>query len=292
MTLLTNRCGLKVAAAVSLSIASLSSAQSAQAASIAESSGGFAFNNFSSTPLFTDSDTDTITLTTGNGSEAIATADAIFEIFPAAEAVNVLENSAFSAEPISSAFAQSEATIIGDFFVNAGDIFSFDFAGFLNLSTATETPADFAEASLITQYSIFSQNSNETLTELDFFGLFGQLSTPTGEDDFEIDSSEAITLNPFEVTGIVGPTETAENIAVSVSGSYERLFEAATTLTLIELKQASAFSQNDGSTQVPEHSSPLVWLLGVGGAILLLGGHRQATQPAHAYASAPQFSYR
>ncbi len=259
----------KASAAASLSTAALFSSQSAQAATLANATGGFSFTNFSRVPLFTDATGDTFTQTTGNGSEAIATADAVFEIFPTAEAANIIENSAFSPLADSSAFAESAATIVGDFFVGAGETFSFDFVGFIDLTTTTENPTDTASVFLQTQYSIFNQIPGETsgttvLTELDFFNLLGQLSTPTGNDDFNIESSNAISINPFEVNGIAGPDEANESLSVLLTGRYERFFETETTLTLIELKQGNAFSENVGATAVPEYTSPLVWLLGAG----------------------------
>ena len=289
MTQLAEQRGVKISAAVSLSVASFFSMQPAQAASLAEFSGGFSFSNFSSTPLFTDTDTDTVTLTTGNGSEAIAAADAVFQIFPTAQAANLISGSASSANPADSASAQSTATVIGDFFINAGDTFSFDFAGFLDLSTVTETPDDFATVSFVTQYSIFSQSDAGVLNELDFSGLSGEINTPTGTDDFDFDISDAITVDQFVVDSNVGPTETAESVKASVSGSYERLFKDDTALTLVEFKQASTSSKNKAATEVPEHSSPLVLLLGMGG-VLAFSRYQKRIKPALLCSPAPKFA--
>ncbi|NJM96011.1 MAG: hypothetical protein HC800_01255 [Phormidesmis sp. RL_2_1] len=260
----------KILAATSLSIASFFSIQSVQAASLAKSSGEFAFSRFSSTPLFTDADSQTLTLTTGDDSEAEANADALFEVFPTINAANVISNFAFSSEVASSASSQSTATVIGSFFVEDDETFSFDFTGLIHLATAVDSLRDTAEAALATQYSLFGQSdAAATPVEIDFFAMFGQLSTPSDMDSFGLDNSDAVMFESLEVTDMFGPVATKENLSIEVSGRYERLFKAATTLTLIETKQGRAFAQSKSATDIPEHSSPWVWLLGTAGVLAL-----------------------
>ncbi len=256
----------KASAAASLSVAAVFSSLPVQAATLAESVGAFSFTNFSFAPLSTDSSTDSSTLTTGIGAQAIADADAQFDGFPDGEALNIVSNAAFTDGPNNSATAESEATVIGDFVANAGETFSFDFSGFLDLFTVTEQPTDFATALLETRYSIFTSDS-----ELDFFSLFGQVSTPDGNDDYDVASSGAITLSELAIFDDFGPSQTAESLSVEVSGRYERFFAQETAFSLVEFKRGKALGQSqDKSQDIPESSSPLVWLVGVGGAIALV----------------------
>ncbi|KPQ37239.1 MAG: hypothetical protein HLUCCA11_02065 [Phormidesmis priestleyi Ana] len=274
----TSRHITKASAIVSLSVVSIFSIvspQSVKAAVLSQAIGDFSFTNFSRSPLSSDSFAFTSTLTTGSGTTAIANADALFETLPSANAFNFINNSAFIADKSGSALAESESSIIGSFLINSGETFSFDFFGLVDLLTFTEQPTDFATAVLETRYAIFnekfSKNSSESSahvpTELDFLSLFGQISTPDGADDVQVLNSNAVTLNQLNIVNNTGPTKTAETLLVEVSGRYERLFDQTSTLTLAEFKLGTAFGESKGVTDIPESSSPLIVLLGMGGAI-------------------------
>lgn len=274
--------------AVSLSVVSLFSAHSVQAATLAQSTGGFAFANFSHTPLLTASSTKTFTRTIsgstdGSSSVAIATADAIFDAFPTAQAINTISNTTFTTNNLSSALAESEASIIGDFVIAPEEAFSFDFFGFIDLLSVTEDPDETATAALGTQYSIFSTEEDDTaVSEIDFLNLFGQINTPEGADDLGVTSSEAVTIDFLEIDNTTGPDKSIESISIQVAGSYERVFDKATNLTLAELKIGTA--ESGTSQEVPEPASALVWMLGMGGAMLLARQRAILNQPR------PQFT--
>lgn len=264
--------GAKTSAAVSLSVVSLFSffsPQPAQAVVTSQSLGGFSFTNFSRRPVSTDSSAFTSTLTTGIDTDAIADADAAFNTRPKPNAFNSVFNSAFVSDSAGSALAESEAGIIGSFLISSGETFSFDFSGFIDLLTLIEQPSDFATAALETRYSLFSESDLSAPTELDFLSLFGQISTPDGADDVEVVNSKAVTLNQLDIIDDTGAAKTAESLSIEVSGRYERFFDQPTTLTLAELKLGAAFAESQGATDIPESSSPLVWLIGIGGAIAL-----------------------
>jgi hypothetical protein len=285
-------------AAISLSAVSLFSifvSQPAQAAARSQSLGGFLFTNFSTTALSTDSSSSTSTLTFGTGADAVATADALFNTQPSAMAqpskgiaLNNISSLASTLDTPGSALAESEAGIIGSFALNPGDLFSFDFSGFLDLLTATDRPSDFATASLQTRYAIFSEDRLGNSVELDFLDLFGEISTPDGADDVEVTSSKAIKFSQLDIAKDTGASKTSESISVEVAGRYERRFDQKTTLTLAELKLASAFSESQAATDIPEPSSPWVWLMGIGGAIAL---SQRVPRGNSIDAMAPQFSH-
>jgi hypothetical protein len=270
----TDQRGARVSTAVSLSVVSLFSilsSQPAQAIALSQSIGDFSFTNFSRRPVSTDSSAFTSTLTTGetigNDIEALADADAAFTAQPRAKAFNSVFSSAFVSSPTGSALAESEAGVIGSFLIDAGETFSFDFSGFVDLLSFTEQPSDFAIAALDARFSIFSEGDEPT--ELDYLSLLTQISTPDSDDTVEVLNTSAVRLSQLDIINDTGATNTAENISVEVSGRYERFFAQPTTLTLAELKLSTAFSQSQAATDVPESSSPWVWLIGIGAAVAL-----------------------
>lgn len=277
----------KIPATVSLSVASLLSVNclfvpSSQAAVFAESSGDFSFSNFSESPLATDASVFISTLTAGSGATAIATADSLFESVPTAQAQNVISNSAVISSGPGSALAQSDASVIGLFAIAPNSLFSFDFSGTLDLLTITEQPTETASAALETRYALFDDTDPDNVIALDFLSLFGQLNTPSGLDDFEISrSSDAVTLTDDFVANSFGNADAAEFLSIEVAGSYERFFETPASLTLVELKQGVAFAGSQAPVDIPESSSPLVWLVGVAGAIML--SRRNCAAPRFTY---------
>ncbi len=258
--------------AFSLSIASCLVGVSAQAATFAESLGGLTFSNFSQAPLVTDSTALSSSFTAGQGSNAIADANALFELFPSAQASNFVANTAFTLNTPSEAFAESQASIFGSFNISAGSLFSFDFAGAVDLLTTVDKIGESAAAFFETQYSLFDTSSQPgASTELDFFRLFGQLNTPDGNDDFEIANSDAIALSTLDVNDITGLSLATEALSVGVIGRYERLFQQDTTVVLAEFKLGVAQGKQ---VKVPEPSSSLasslVLLIVLGSAVGLI----------------------
>ncbi|MEL6814203.1 MAG: hypothetical protein AAFP03_05230, partial [Cyanobacteria bacterium J06598_3] len=225
--------------------------------------------NFSVVPLDVESAARTFTFTAGNQADAISTADALFTLFPEAEAVNAISSSAFSSDDTSSAFAESEASIVGDFAIKAGDTFSFDFAGIIDLFTVTEQPTEIATAVLETQYSIFEIGNGATLpVELDFFNMFGEINTPGGLDDFGVEGSEAIALLSPIISDNTSPIQTSESLLIDVSGQYQRLFEKDADLALVEVKLGQALTNREDPVDIPDVSHPWLGLLAIAGVFL------------------------
>lgn len=258
----------KILTALSFSVASCLLGVSAQAATFAESLGGLTFSNFSQAPLTTDSTALSSSFTEGQGATAIADANAFFDLLPSAQASNFVTNTAFTLNAPSEAFAESQASIFGIFNITAGSRFAFDFSGFIDLLTTVDQVGESAVAAFETQYSIFDTDSQSGLGEaLDFFRLFGQLSTPNGSDDFDIANSDAIVVSTLDVNDITGLALATEALSVGVVGRYERLFQQDTTVVLAEFKLGVAQGKQ---VQVPESSSPLMVLIVAGSAVLLM----------------------
>ena len=274
----TSKTAVKASAALSIVAIACCYSRPVQAVASADAIGGFLFSNFSQTPLQVESDVFTVSEAEGTGADAIADADAVFETFPTTQAFSLVTSSAFVVGGASDAFAQSEARVIGDFEISAGTPFSFDFTGFADLQTATESPVESAGALFTTQYSIFVQEQeSNSFVELDFFNLFGEINTPTGSDALLAEGSDAIALARFDVQDNTGPNLAAESLTIDVGGRYERMFEQDASITLAEIKLAAVKGQN--KADIPEPYSPVLWLLGVGGLLTIGRQHKQQLKP-------------
>ncbi|NEQ07704.1 MAG: hypothetical protein F6K37_17675 [Moorea sp. SIO4E2] len=240
------------------------------AATFALSKGSFDFRNFSTDPLevVTMSEADTFVISTGG--EVIVEANAESNFHPdSPDPLQRARNKSLStAEGEGSNYrgiAESFAGLIGyNFFVDAGETFSFDFNGFLDLITMIDNPpAESASAEGTVVFELY--DTNDLSTPIDFFALSGNLET-LGYDDFLVSahSDNVFAYNDF--TKLFGGTE--EFALADVQGYYERTFETATYLTLVEAKT------NKVTVKAPE-SSNLLGLLFFG---LLSIGYRVKTK--------------
>lgn len=258
------------ATVLSLSIASAFLALPARAFTLADSQGTFSFTNFSAAPFSTNSSAQTDTFTIGSDTAAIADANALFMALPNPQASNLISNSAFSSTFPSFALAQSEASIIGNFAIAAGETFSFDFFGAIDLLTSTEQPTDFATASLGIKYSILAfEPDTVTFNQLDFLTLLGEINTPNGIDSFSIDNSSAIALTLLNVSNNTSATQTAEAISAQIAGRYKRFFDRPTTLALAEAKVGAVAIETQNLKAVPTPDISIAGWAGVMGAITI-----------------------
>ncbi|NEO49323.1 MAG: hypothetical protein F6K55_36595 [Moorea sp. SIO4A3] len=240
------------------------------AATFALSKGSFDFKNFSTDPLEVVTLTEADTFVISSGGDVIAEANAVSTFTPySPDPLKRAGNKSLStAEGEGSNYrgvAESFAELIGyNFFVDAGETFSFDFNGFLDLITMIDNPpAESASAEGTVVFELY--DSNDLSTPIDFFALSGNLET-LGYDDFLVSahSDNVFAYNDF--TKLFGGTE--EFALADVQGYYERTFETATYLTLVEAKT------NKVTVKAPE-SSNLLGLLFFG---LLSIGYRVKTK--------------
>jgi hypothetical protein len=167
-------------------------------------------------------------------------------------------------------FAQSEASVIGEFLLNPApnstESFSFDFTAFFNLATSGEKSTAAADISLVVLGGTDPNPANQTV--FDFFSVSGELNT-LGEDDlFSVDASDNFTLNTFLPSGDFGVDIEEESADLLAMGSYQRQFDRPTYLTFVETKETKATVQ--ASTQVPEPASTLALVI-FGGWLSLAG---------------------
>jgi len=249
-------------AAPALAVSALGISPS-RAATFASSSSELEFKNFSQAPSTVESftDTDAVAFEEGGIVEATATGDAIFSQSPAF-AFNINLSEIFGASQAYLGFAESQSENIGNFEIEAGTSFSFDFNTDLKLATSIDNPpSEEATANGDITFLVLDIDNNSVL---DFFNLAGNLTTQSDNDFVGLEASDNVNLNEPSINSNFGGLE--ESLQASVSGSFERTFANQTNLALIE------FKQNIALAKAPEPSTSLALLLssGVIGVIIKL----------------------
>ncbi len=151
-----------------------------------------------------------------------------------------------------SAFANSYSRVQGDssgytnsvessarvqaysFNVSAGQSFSFNFNGFLDLASSIDSAPETANAAGTVVFQLYETNdSGQTLRLLDSFIVDGRLSSSDDSDylNFNLIPSLNVSLNPSTTnTSSLGGNKEAANS--SFAGRFSRLFDRATSLLL------------------------------------------------------------
>ncbi|MGB6295844.1 MAG: PEP-CTERM sorting domain-containing protein [Rivularia sp. (in: cyanobacteria)] len=225
------------------------------AATFAFSQGEVLFPEFSQSPsnVKVRAEADAQTIGEGGIVGAIAEAEAIFLIEPAV-AFNSSLSAAFGESQDYLGVAESKASVIGNFDIEANTNFSFDFISNLELATSIDNPPkESARASGDISFALVDIESNDVL---DYFNLLGNIVTE-GDDDFvALQKSDNVILGEPFGARVSGDLE--EIIAVSIEGSLERFFVDETTVALVEVKR------NRAEVKVPEPSATVALLLASG----------------------------
>lgn len=246
------------------------------AATVASSKAAFDLENLSHRPdttsTLTDIDGFTKASPGGGTVRNLAQSNALFP----SQAITASSNS------FSSAFGEgsnylgkvlSEARVRGTFFIEAGESFSFDFVGSLDLESSIDNSQIESATAAGNLSFLLLDNTNSNLDE---FLLFGNLSTPDATGDFlGFESSDNITLTDNSQTTSFGGNE--EFASASVQGSFERLFSRQTALTLIEV-QTNNVSVAARPVSVPEFDFSFGYLVFSGALVfkrIFLQGDRK-----------------
>lgn len=231
-------------------------ATAAEAATFASADGQFLFENLSHVPTFTDTATDTQTLVVGFDGSVIAESDAnaIFN-GAAGSAFNFTLQEARGEKGSYFGLAEGEASVLGNFAIAAGETFSFDFAGVIDLFTLADDPGEFASAEVAIEFGVFG-NTVDGPMEIDIFSIEAGLFT-VGDDTFSIAASDGIIPGQLAVGDGSGPDLGVESFFAGVSGAYARSFDQDMLLTLSEIKRGEVTVAAD----VPEPSSAIALLL-------------------------------
>ncbi len=157
------------------------------------SDGSVDFSNFSQSPvdISTETDTNTIAIAKNGNVQAQAGAAGSFIATPP-EAFDLSVSQALGKNRDYLGQAESKATLLGDFVVDAGKTFAFNFAAKLNLKTSiAHPPAENAQASGDVSFELVNTDNQRVL---DSFSLAGNLNTEGGGDFLSIQKSADITL--------------------------------------------------------------------------------------------------
>ena len=227
------------------------------AATIAGSAAEVAIDNFSHTPTYTGTSTNTNTQAIANSGAVISQANAeAFFISNCHEllAANLSQSGVIGSGNNYSGLAQSQATVIGDFFIDAEETFSFNFQTFLALLTSVDNPqSERARANGSISFWVINTVTNILLDSFQFAS--------------DLDSSGGIYLSGFASQSFK-PTNINFNLMAQgstatsllyTSGVYSRTFNSATNLTLVEFKKNIAEAE-----AVPEPNTVLATAIFLG----------------------------
>jgi hypothetical protein len=224
-----------------------------RAATFASSSSQFKFENFSQNPstVATSTDTNAFTIVFGENGIAGAEAKANAAFLESSESASNSNLSKVSGENQDYfAFAQSQSEIIGNFDIEAGTSFSFDFMGDLNLETRVDNPSTEGALSIAEIFFVLWDIDNKTV--LDGFSLIGKLISKDESDFIKLDKSNKVNASEQFYTNFGG---LKESIEAPIKGSYKRFFTNDTNLRLVEVKLNTAVAK------APEPSGGLALLL-------------------------------
>ncbi|MEG4281814.1 PEP-CTERM sorting domain-containing protein [Microcoleus sp. A006_D1] len=230
------------------------------AATIAGSTAQVTINNFSHRPTDTGTSTDTNTATIANEGVVIsqANADAAFisnchELL----AKNLSKSEVAGSGSNYAGLAQSQATVIGDFEIEAKETFSFAVKTDLNLFTSIDN----------------RQSERASARGSIFFGLINTVTNillDSVQITSNLDSSEGLTRNVYRssnnfdfsaikltLTPPYGQGNTIKSLFFT-SWRYSRTFDSATSLRLVEINNNLAEVQAEAQAEaVPEPSTIL-----------------------------------
>ena len=211
------------------------------AATLSSSEASISFSNFNLNPLTTDTSKNPNTPVLFNEGQVTtqARADANFSINRSnPSGTSAFANSYSRVEGNGNGYtnsAVSSARVQGyNFNVEAGQTFSFDFNGLLNLTSSIDSASETANSAGTVVFQLYeSDNSGSPLTLLDSFIVDGRLSSLDNSDylDFNVIPSLNVSLNPntINTSSLGGNAESANS---SFSGRFSRLFNRATSLLL------------------------------------------------------------
>jgi hypothetical protein len=244
-------------------------ASPSQAATFALSTGSFEVN-FNQSPLGTQTTTDTDTLAIASAGSSVVTdanADAIFVSAPSLSLPCSLErklttpaacngSSSFAEGEGTNYFglAQSEARVLGNFLINPGETFAFNFLAFLGLTAEVDDlDSERATASGEVSFQIVDGDSG---TLLDSFLLAGKVDTKGNSDFITTQQNTYMTLGRSST--IESPAGKEKFTQGSIQASYSRTFANTTNLLFVETKR------NQVTVKTPEPSTTIGFLLTFG----------------------------
>lgn len=229
------------------------------AAIIAGSAASVSIDNFSHRPTETGTSTNINTETIANQGIAIgeANADAVFiSNCQQLLAANLSQSKVEGDGSKYAGLAQSQASILGDFSIDATETFSFNFQTVLNLFTSVDNPeSERASAKGNISFSLIDTVSNLLLDSFQINGSLDSFNVPN------LSWSYNNSFNPTQINFDFLTQGSATSMSLSTSGVYSRTFNSATNLRLVEVKNNLAEAVAE---PVPEPTTVL-------GTVMFLG---------------------
>lgn len=203
-----------------------------------------------------ESDNQADTSASGDGGTATVHNDAVVETQDK-EALTFATSSAFGEKKNYSGFAETHATIVGNFSISAGKTFSFNFTSALDLETSLEVQqGENASAIRDISFSLYdtSDIKKEALKEfltnllsnpdtiqkkpLAFFSLSGNLNTSSKNNFLTSEKSNNVTISTqFKNSNFEGDQKFASTF---INGSLKQSFNRPINVTLVVLRKGEA----------------------------------------------------
>ena len=228
------------------------------AATFASSEATVTIDNFSHNPFDSEVITDTFTNTFATDGNVNASTDAVASfVTEPPSSFNLSFSSTDGTGNEYSGTADSFAGVLGNFSVNSGETFSFNFDADLNLTTSIDNPqTETAIADGTVSFALYDTSNVDSWTLLDSFTIAGNV-TSAGNDFLNFDSSNGTQLNLSNVSLNTNFGGDRESATASTEGIFSRTFERVTNLTLVEVKE------NRSTVAVPEPSIFTSTILGI-----------------------------
>jgi len=228
------------------------------AATFASSESTVTIDNFSHNLFDSEVITDTFTSTFATDGNVNASTDAVANFITEPPSAF---NSSFSSTDGTgnnySGTADSFAGVLGNFSVNSGETFSFNFDADLNLATSIDNPqTETAIADGTVSFALYDTSNVDSWTLLDSFTISGNVTS--GDSDFlNFNSSNGTLLNLSNISLTTNFGGDRESATASTEGIFSRTFDRVTNLTLVEVKE------NRSTVAVPEPSIVVGTILGI-----------------------------
>ena len=228
------------------------------AATFASSESTVIIDNFSHNPFDSEVITDTFTNTFATDGNVNDSTDAIANFITEPPSAF---NSSFSSTDGTgnnySGTADSFAGVLGNFSVNSGETFSFNFDANLNLTTSIDNPqTETAITDGTVSFALYDTSNVDSWTLLDSFTISGNVTS--GNNDFlNFNSSDGTQLNLSNISLTTNFGGDRESASASTEGLFSRTFDRVTNLTLVEVKE------NRSTVAVPEPSIAVGTVLGI-----------------------------
>jgi hypothetical protein len=208
---------------------------------VAISTENFVFKNFNQPLITSRSATDTDSVVANDLVLGVATAETFFRLDDTTNqdlGQGSVINRVIGQGQNFDGLAEGFGTVGGTFFVEAGESFSFEFLGYLNLETAVqnaETQKAIASGQIaFGVYDVTDAEATEQSVRLDLLNVSGGLDTPGNLDFLNLQTfGSNINLNPQEtrISRHTGGLE--ESTFVAVSGIYQTQPFARDTLLVL-----------------------------------------------------------